>query len=1748
MPSVSRNIGATLRNSIPLLIAALMCAFANPAMAQERQDDASPYGFMEGLANVRDQAWASLSDPAKAADEGLTLYRDMAESLASSRDIDKAAAAYVAMVCEMAECSIIRQQQVVPDDILDDALPLARDKTSAAIIHFMTAWSMSESPDGVRKARAGAEFAAAGAIPPGTMRDEMLLRHAAWAQTSGYSSLLEDGTVVSGADYERAMALYEELAATTADARRRETAQAIVSEIRTPALKLTIGNTFRSGSQVQIHASWRNCERVDIALHALDLDRITPPEGTTDLSAWADSLQPRSDSQPVRRLTLASRPAHPYYSVEERVSFDDLLLPGAYLVQSSGNGLQDNEILVISDNVITLKVSADKVIAFVCNATTGAPVDDASIVLWVRGIGDNAVWTRYYRSTEEDGLAVFDNEDFGTSPDLRNRDILAMATDQRRPAIVILAHGAGVQEASRTAALVTDADAYTAGDQVRIAALVRENKQGAFQPVSGEPLQFTLSRSDSSFSRSLESTTDATGMAIASFLIDDSFASGSYFATAKDAAGRVLGRSASLSVFCAEDSDSSVSISLRHGPDSETCYVGETVRGLISVRSTQGEGLSGRALWLQVEECPYNAGTRTRTGPWREFSSQHIQTDSVGDAAFSIQTSASVDSDFLYRVRVRVQTDPGKFASAQSSFTAARHDVYPSLRTSRSVFEQGQSVVLHLETFAADASPIMREGTLRIMREAWKEVWIDRRGREISGEEMMELRRKRGGWFSFGQGAGDYLLKSQGYESETVAEIPLTTGPNGEARHELTNLQPGCHRIIWITEGGRGGYVSSECTFWVAGPSGEISGFRPGALSFHANPETRPPDGRNLVLITAPVPDQYVLFVGGTDGIETWGTRQVRGTAQILDADFSARARGAPVFVDATCISDERLNNAAITFGDDESRLLDVTLHSDKFSREPGERAEWTVRVCDAMGRPVQGARVLFWLTSGPGAGASLLDKVFSSSPYGAGAIASASSAQLRPFYSISAQRTAPTAPNPAMSFVGENAPTRNIGHGSQLWTETRTSADGLAVVSFDMPRAISDWVAHALVSQSDGGAGLASANTRTIELLAPSMEVPAHVYRSDILSVEARLTNNRDQPCEVVAHIFSSGLDSALAPFDPGTFVIEPSKTIELECGMAFHDQGTTRIVLESSGADRPIRLERQLRVLPDPYSVTQCANALLMDGSVTLPEAGRNTQQGEIRFCMTASPSRVALGAMRHLLEDRTAGSTEAAGRIATILSLRRMFERMRYDSESISKAMNRSGVDRYMEERLASDMDILARTQAQNGAWGWLTPNGADVTNTAYNLIMLNLCDGEIAASLAPRIEAARAFAASELVEGRQPDDVQAMLLMAIASRDLTQTRPSRLEARALTSLMRAQERLSPVALACLALCAKQYGFDEEAAKMIESLRASAILDTAVPGRESAHWESSGAIGGTPVSTVESTALACLAIVAVEGPDSELLQMALRHMVANCTDGHWDGPRETALCILALRDIASYSGETDIGARCELFLGNESIATYDHEVNYALTVPTWTRIPSLAVAGRRTLTLRRTSGNAPVFLLVSSDNNNLDRALVPASSAMEHLTVGRRYLRTRQVPTLLNGYDEEIVEIRDGDTLECGQQIEVEITIKAESDIPRLLLEEPQPAFAAYPSTDPSSRSRISCIDGDGRSPGKIVMENTPEGILASIENLPAGTWSIRYRMTVRFEGEFAVPAARVCLPQRPSQFAATSAHRLRCVKAE
>ena len=121
-----------------------------------------------------------------------------------------------------------------------------------------------------------------------------------------------------------------------------------------------------------------------------------------------------------------------------------------------------------------------------------------------------------------------------------------------------------------------------------------------------------------------------------------------------------------------------------------------------------------------------------------------IKTDATGKAVLVFDTPReNYNQDFEFRIEARV-TDSSRreiISSDTVRVTRQRYYVYPL--PERNIYRPKDKVTVDIKALDANEQPVKTEGTVKVTRDYWYEIWVDPSGHEFRGDELKSLRERK---------------------------------------------------------------------------------------------------------------------------------------------------------------------------------------------------------------------------------------------------------------------------------------------------------------------------------------------------------------------------------------------------------------------------------------------------------------------------------------------------------------------------------------------------------------------------------------------------------------------------------------------------------------------------------------------------------------------------------------------------------------------------------------------------------------------------------------------------------------------------------------------------------------------------------------------------------------------------------------------------------------------------------------------
>jgi hypothetical protein len=370
--------------------------------------------------------------------------------------------------------------------------------------------------------------------------------------------------------------------------------------------------------------------------------------------------------------------------------------------------------------------------------------------------------------------------------------------------------------------------------------------------------------------------------------------------------------------------------------------------------------------------------------------------------------------------------------------------------------------------------------------------------------------------------------------------------------------------------------------------------------------------------------------------------------------------------------------------------------------------------------------------------------------------------------------------------------------------------------------------------------------------------------------------------------------------------------------------------------------------------------------------------------------------------------------------------------------------------LDRMTKASLERLYNFQHADGGWGWWKEGDSDHFMTAYVLWGMALARQagiEVKQDVAAR---AASYLDKELVEEETNYDGQAWMLHALAVYHSLSVPPAvaggsvtQFQSKAFDNLFTNRDKLNAYTRALLALAAHNFGYRDKAKTLIENLENGVKLDTKPDtsivqsgGQSSdpsvmatAHWGEDGVYWRWSDGGVEATSFALRALLAID-PQNRLVEPVTNWLVKNRRGAQWSNTRDTAIVVLTLNDYLRTSKELQPQLSYELLVNGTSIATKQITSTDALGAPSKFEIPREVIRdGANEITIRRTSGDGPLYFSAQAKFFSLEEPITPAGN---EIFVRRQYFKLVNHATLLKGFVSERVPLNDGDTVKSAWKL--------------------------------------------------------------------------------------------------------------------
>ncbi|GAB1422642.1 hypothetical protein MASR2M15_28800 [Anaerolineales bacterium] len=1054
-----------------------------------------------------------------------------------------------------------------------------------------------------------------------------------------------------------------------------------------------------------------------------------------------------------------------------------------------------------------------------------------------------------------------------------------------------------------------------------------------------------------------------------------------------------------------------------------------------------------------------------------------------------------------YIVEATILDESDQPVSGRTTIKAYRGEALPGINIANRVLKSGDTTTVNIITVNIDSEPLPNQA---VQVDVFKREWF-------SVQEQDEQGRTNWTW---------------DYEDTTVENFEVTTDENGRANFDTSPPEAGSYYIRITTSDAEGRSISSSDYLYVTG-SAYISWQQNNDQHIDLIPDKDDYKVGEIakVLIASPFQGEATALITVERG-DVLKTELITMTSNSYVYEFPIEAEYSPnIFVTAMIIKPVDENNPVADFRmgmvrldvDKEQRILTIDLEADTDQAKPGDTVTYTVHTSDYQGNPVS-AEV----------GVSLTDLAALS-------VAEANTIDIVQFFfgkqSSGVQTSTALTINTDIitQYVKEVVKGGGKGGGffgapvirnelieTPYWnSHLTTDENGLATFEVTLPDNLTTWQLDARGYTDNQSQFIVGDNTLEIKSTLPLIVRPAtprFFVVGDQSDIGAVVNNNTDEELSVTVSLNATGVE-VNSPLEQ-TVTVPANGRARVDWSIDVLAVDVVQMTFTAQGGQysdatiSPVSIDEKGSLPVYRYIVQEVigtAGVLSETGSRTevidLPE-NVIPDVGELSIKVEKSLAGAAIEGLDYLAHYQYFCTEQTVSRFLPNIFTVRAFNEL---------GLENAELEAELDVHTNAGLQKLIAEQRPDGGWGWYSYYESDTLTTAYVLFGLYEAKQQGFPVSDSVMQSASRFLQSRLSAVRLSVDTwklnrQAFVLYVLAHVG----NPNVAE---MSNLFEAKDRLALYSQAYLIRAL--YETDPTDSR-IDTL-ANNLIDAAIFSATGVHWEESIRDWWNWNTDTRSSAIILGTLIEIK-PDSDILPLAVRHLMIQRKADRWETTQETAWAVMTLTDWMKTSGELNPDYRFDVTLNANSVLSGDANSDNILEDEKL----SIAIAD-----MLLDTSNEIVF--------NRDGDLGQMYYTM-HL---KPYLPVPNLDPIDHGIILYRVFMKEGkivDTAQVGDVLDVVITLIAPNELYYLVVDDPLPA--GMESIDPSLLTsqqldtEPTIVNKDDelfygswyfKSP-----EFRDEKVVLNVDYLPRGTYEYTYKVRVVTAGNYNV------IPPTASEF--------------
>ncbi|HET7626537.1 MAG TPA: alpha-2-macroglobulin family protein, partial [Verrucomicrobiae bacterium] len=350
-----------------------------------------------------------------------------------------------------------------------------------------------------------------------------------------------------------------------------------------------------------------------------------------------------------------------------------------------------------------------------------------------------------------------------------------------------------------------------------------------------------------------------------------------------------------------------------------------------------------------------------------------LKTDATGKATLRFDTPANNQQDLEFDIEARVTDASRREITGNGSVRVTRQSYYVNAKPEHNLYRPQDKVTVNFKALDANDQPVQTDGTVKITRDYWFEIWLAPDGHEVKGNELRLLKAANKIWPPppARPDQRDWRLKFRGYQHDDILTRSLKTDTNGEAQLSFTPEREGYYRVAWASNERSSGIlpeeqktnsgaetppahsIQAETAVWIANNSTTELGYRHDGVEIIADKDTFRVGQSAPVMLVANTADRYVLFSVEGEDLYNYQLVHMNGTVKLIELPIEEK-HVPNIFLNATLVSDRQIfTDTKQIVVPPVKNFLTVNVKPDRETYEPRDEGTLTISTTDDAGKPV---------------------------------------------------------------------------------------------------------------------------------------------------------------------------------------------------------------------------------------------------------------------------------------------------------------------------------------------------------------------------------------------------------------------------------------------------------------------------------------------------------------------------------------------------------------------------------------------------------------------------------------------------------------------------------------------------------------------------------------------------------------------------------------------------------------------------